>query len=187
MTRVLKAAVAAATVSLLASTAQGAVVVVGGSAAEGCSKAAFASATDQSSLNACNAAITSEGLSRRDLAGTRVNRGVILMLRGELGSAMQDFDAAAQLKPDLGEAWVNRGSALIRQRRFAEGVSDIEKGLALGTSKPERAYFNRGVAREWLDDPQGAYEDYRQAARLNPAWEEPQAMMARFTVTRKDG
>lgn len=104
------------------------------------------------------------------------------MNRRDHERAMRDFDQAVVLAPALGEARFNRGSALIALNRWSEGVAEIEQGLKLGMRQPERAYYNRAIAREELNDTRGAYLDYREAARLKPDWDLPRLELARFTV-----
>ena len=182
MAKIVAAAVAAASVVLVAGQASAGVLVLGNSLAASCSKAAIAGAVDTRALQTCDRALSEEGLAGRTLSGTLVNRGVIAMRRGDLRSALSDFETAAQQDPQLGEAFVNRGSVHIVEGRFREGVEDTDRGLTLGLAQPERAYFNRGMAREWLEDERGAYLDYRKAAELNPKWRLPQEQLARFTV-----
>lgn len=182
MSKILTAAAAAASVLLVAGSASGAVVVVGTSMAAGCSKAAFAGSKDRKALETCSRAIDEEALGGRNFAGTLVNRGVIYMNRGDSRSAMADFEQATAVDPTLGEAFVNRGSVHIAEGRFRQGLEDTERGMALGLNQPERGYFNRGMAREWLEDQKGAYLDYRKAAELAPKWSLPREQLARFTV-----
>lgn len=175
------------TALLAAGRAEAAVTVVGGDLAESCSKAAKASRSDQLALETCNKALEMQTLTARDLAGTLVNRGVILMDQKAWAAAQRDFQAAVQTDPALGEAHVNLGAALIVQRRFREGVEEIDRGLALGAEEPEKAYFNRALARERMGDITGAYLDFRKAAELAPAWPAPKAELTRFTVHRTAG
>jgi tetratricopeptide (TPR) repeat protein len=136
-------------------------------------------------LDWCSTALGEEALTLRNRAGTHVNRGVILMNRRDLEGAMRDFDQAVRLAPALGEAHFNRGSAQIAMGRWSEGLADIDQGLKLGMRQPERAYYNRAIAREELNDTRGAYLDYQEAARLKPDWELPRLELARFTVQRR--
>jgi len=182
MGKITIAAALAASVMLTAGTASGSVLIVGKSLAASCSKAAMAGRDDKTSLDTCNRALADEALNGRDLAGTLVNRGVIYMRRRDVQSAMADFQQAVSADPRLGEGFVNRGSVHIIEGRFQEGVDDTEHGLQLGVAQPERAYFNRAMAREWLDDEKGAYLDYRRAAELNPKWDLPRQQLVRFTV-----
>ena len=170
----------------LAGPALAAVTVIGDSSAYDCSQAAFHERTDDSALALCNQAISTGFLDRRDLAGTYINRGVILMGRNNYPGARSDFDRAIQIDSAIGEAWVNRGAVNIIDRRYQDGISDIDKGLDLGTQEPAKAYYNRAVAYEGMDDEKSAYLDYQQALVLDPKWDLPKRELLRFTVTRRD-
>lgn len=174
---------------LLAGQAEANITVLGGGMAESCSVAAKVAAKSRKprtdSLEICTLALERELLEGYDLAGTYVNRGVIHLTRQEYPQAQRDFEAAIRIMPDLGEAYVNRGAALIGQGREAEGIADIDKGLTLAPSEPEKAYFNRGLAKERLNDLKGAYLDFRKAQELKPDWEMPSAELSRFTVVQR--
>jgi Tfp pilus assembly protein PilF len=171
--------------ALGAGAAQASVQVYGKTLAASCSSSAFAGRSDVVSLNECNTALAEEAMPDRDLAATHVNRGIILMRRGLLDAALQDFEAAAKIQPTMGEVYANRGSALVAQDRMTEAVADFDRALQLGVVQPERTYYNRGVAREWMNDTRGAYLDYRRAAQINPKWPDPQEQMVRFTIVRR--
>ena len=133
----------------------------------------------------CTLALDTELLSLRDRAGTYVNRGVLKLRRREFSSAQFDFNRAVETKPDLGEAYVNRGAAAVGARRFADGLSDLNKALELGVEEPEKAYFNRALAYEGLDNLKAAYFDYQKAVELKPDWEQPKKELVRFSVERR--
>ncbi len=63
-------------------------------------------------------------------------------------------------------------------------MAEIDRGLALDPDQPEKAYFNRAVAKERLNDLKGAYFDYRRALELKPDWDMPKVELARFTVAK---
>jgi tetratricopeptide (TPR) repeat protein len=169
----------------LGGAASAAVTVMGDTTATQCSKAAFREQADDGALRLCTTAINDGLLDRRDEAGTYINRGVIYMSRGDFSAARGDFERAIQVDPALGEAWINRGAVNIIAKRFQDGVSDISKGLTLGTQEPAKAYYNRGVAYEGLDDEKAAYLDYQQALILQPGWDLPKQELLRFTVMRR--
>lgn len=174
-----------AAISALSPTpASGAAFVIGGGMANACSRAAIDGRDDPGAIETCSQALESQPLVRRDRAGTLVNRGVIHLRRQDYKYARKDFDAALKLEPGLGEAFVNRGAALIAQRQYAEGVVEIDRGLALGPDEPEKAYFNRALAHEGLDDMKAAWLDYQKALELRPDWDAPRRELARFTVSR---
>ena len=161
------------------------VTVFGGSAAEDCFKAAKYGAPPAAGIDSCTRAIGFEVLSDRDMAGTYVNRGVLYMEQAAYVPAQHDFEQAIKLDPTMGEAIVNHGGVLIALRRYADGIAEISRGLALNPEEPEKAYFNRALAYESLDDLKAAYFDYTKAAQLKPNWEQPKAELARFTVSQR--
>lgn len=176
---------AAALAASLASAANSAVTVLGDSLAFDCAQAAFRDAGDDTSLQTCTQALQEGTLDRRDQAGTYINRGTILMRRMDYDGARADFERAISTDPTLGEAWVNRGAINIIEKRFQDGIDDINKGLGLGINEPEKAYYNRAVAYEGIDNEKAAYLDYQQALTLKPDWDLPKRELLRFTVTRK--
>ena len=193
MNRCVVAAVAAAVLGLVsigwANASRADVTVIGGGFAEECSTSAKAVSGNHppgaEALQHCSLAIDTEVLDPRDLASTYVNRGVLYLAIADYQAAIKDFDSALSVEPRLGEAMVNRGAALIGQGRDADGVAEIDRGLALSPSEPEKAYYNRALAEERLNDLKSAYFDYKRALELKPDWAMAKAELARFTVTER--
>lgn len=177
----------AAGVGLLAfaGSAQAAVTVLGGGMAKQCSAAALGGESDTKFEDMCTLALDGELLSLRDRAGTYVNRGILKLRRKDFGGAQFDFNRAIDTKPDLGEAYVNRGAAAVGARRYSDGLTDLNRALDLGVEEPEKAYYNRALAHEGLDDMKAAYFDYQKAVELKPDWDQPKKELARFTVERR--
>lgn len=169
---------------LVGAPARAATTVLGNGLAALCSQAAKAGDSKNDALETCTLAIETEGLDRRDRAGTYVNRGVIKLRRQNYRAARNDFDIAARLEPTMGEVFVNRGAALLGEKRYIEALVEIDHGLTLAPEEPEKAYYNRGLANEGLDDVRSAYFDYLRALELAPDWDMPKQELARFTVTR---
>jgi tetratricopeptide (TPR) repeat protein len=186
MMRLIAGLAAAGAVILTAGAAKASVTVIGGGLAQACSKAAIAGVSAPRAEALCSQALSEEMLSPRDKAGTFVNRGIMKMRRGELAPALADFELAARYEPKLGEIYVNRGAALIGQHRYADGLADLNKGLALGIEEPAKAYYNRALAYEGLDDLKSAYFDYQKAVELSPTWDAPKQELTRFHVARRD-
>lgn len=185
-TRTLLCAAAALGVLGAAGAGHGqAVTVIGGGMAKVCSQAALGGLSDGGSEKACTQALDTEMLGLRDRAGTYVNRGILKLRRKEFESAQFDFNRAIETMPELGEAYVNRGAAAVGARRFADGLADLNKALQLGVEEPEKAYYNRALAFEGLDDLKAAYFDYKKAVELKPDWDMPQKELSRFTVERR--
>ena len=185
MKRWIVGAVAVAALTM-AVEARASVTVIGGGLAEACSKDAIGGKTAIQFEKVCTEALDTESLSARDRAGTLVNRGVLRMRRLNWAAAAKDFNEAARIKPDMGEAYVNRGAVAIGEHRYADSLPDLNKGLQLGVEEPAKVYYNRGLAYEGLDDVKSAYFDYQKAVELSPDWDAPQKELTRFHVARKE-
>lgn len=180
------ASAAALAMVAMAGGAHASVTVIGGGLAEACSKAALSGKADIRLEATCTEALDKETLTTRDRAGTLVNRGVLRMRRLNWAGATSDFDAAVRVRPDMGEAYVNRGAVLIGEHHYAESLTDLNKGLQLGVEEPAKVYFNRALAYEGMDDEKSAYFDYQKALELSPDWAAPKAELARFHVERRE-
>jgi tetratricopeptide (TPR) repeat protein len=172
--------------SAIAGTGHAAVAVIGGGAAQECSEAAFKGKSDWRAEKTCTAALDSEALSLRDQAGTYVNRGVLRLRAGSYAGAEADFNAAERLSPTMGETHVNRGVLYMAEERFTDAVAEINRGLELGVEEPAKAYYNRALAYEGLNNAPAAYEDYKKAQALAPNWAAPARMLARFQVRTRE-
>jgi tetratricopeptide (TPR) repeat protein len=174
---------------LAAPAASAAYTVFGNGMAQICSETAKAMErgikAPPNAIDTCSMAIEDEALPQRDLAGTYINRGVLYLARGGYHEAKQDFDSAIAISPALGEAYTNRGAALVGLQLYGDAIADIDRGLALNPGEPEKAYFNRGLAEEALDNIPAAYRDYSRAAELKPDWELPRNELIRFTVSTR--
>jgi tetratricopeptide (TPR) repeat protein len=166
---------------MAAGSASAAVSVLGSSNVNQCSAAALAGDAGDADLQACNAALL-EALTDHAKAGTLVNRGVLLLRLKQYDNARADFKAAEALEPTLGEAVVNNGASYLAQKRYMDALAEIDRGLALNPEEPEKAYYNRALANEGLDDMKAAYLDYMKALELAPNWDAPRHELARFTV-----
>ncbi len=184
-----RVAAAGAALAALASQAGGAradVSIIGNGLAAECSDAARAMSANQNvraeDVQLCTLALDGEALSPHETAATLVNRGVLYLGNGSYDAALHDFDAALRIEPNLAEAHVDRGAALLGKEQHAAAVDEINKGLALNPTEPEKAYFNRAVAKERQGDVKGAYFDYRKALELKPDWDLPKTELTRFHV-----
>lgn len=164
-------------------SAQAASTVYGSGPAQDCFQAALTGRTDPGAVRDCDTALLGPELTARDRAATVVNRGVVRLQRREAQLALNDFDTAIAWRPELGEAHVNRGAALIRLGDYDGAIASINRGIELDAEDPQEAYFNRAVAYEKLDNLPAAYADYRKALELKPDWALAQSELARFTVT----
>jgi len=169
-----------------ANAANAAVTVIGGGLAEACSNAAITGKSDRKFEAVCTKALDEEALTTRDRAGTYINRGVMKLRRASYDAAVLDFNQAVRLKPEMGEGYVNRGAAAIGMHRYPESLVDLNKGIELGVDEPAKAYYNRALAYEGLEDAKAAYFDYQKAIELSPDWAAPKEQLVRFKVSRKE-
>ena len=174
----------AAAALLAATPAAGAVSVIGNSAARSCYLAAESrGAPSLEVLRFCDDALAREALTESELVATFVNRGILKARLGELDEAISDYDAALSRDPDEPEAYLNKGFALLhRSDSGNEAKPMFDTALAKKTRRPELAYYGRGVAHELGGQVRAAYQDYRQASRLDPKWRQPKLELARFRV-----
>ena len=62
------------------------------------------------------------------------NRGLAYHYLGQLDRAIEDYDEAIRLNPNLAETYYNRGRAYKEQGKKAEAIADFEKSIALTTN-----------------------------------------------------
>ena len=174
----------ATAIAFLAATtpAQGARITVGSSLARSCYEAAEALKSDRQALQTCDMALAEEGLTLDDLTGTHVNRGIVLMLSGNLDMAERDYDRALALDPNEAEAWLNKGINALKRDNSELALQYVEKALALRTRKPAIAYYMRGVAHEETGNVRAAYADLQRARTLDPTWPLPAVELQRYQV-----
>ncbi len=148
-------------------------VAAGGNLAHTCYVSALLASrnhyTARDGIGDCNAALNSF-LPKDVRAATYDNRGIMYDAAANYTAAWTDFNTAIKLNPDLGDAWLNRGVALIRLHSVDEALDDIQKGIALSPSEPEIGYFDRGVAEETLHRFPEAYADYKKALEIDPGF-----------------
>ena len=133
-------------------------------------------------LNTCTKALQHENLARLDKAGTYVNRGILYMRNGNYNAALEDYDRALRLLPDLGEAYLNRGAAFIYMDEHEDAVTALNRAIELGSRDIYIAYYNRGMAHERLGLLNEAYADYSKALELNPEFERAARQLDRFIL-----
>jgi tetratricopeptide (TPR) repeat protein len=164
-----------------------AVTIIGGDAyAQRCMAEVGSGLFGDETLATCTRALRNPRLAEDSEILLMVNRGVVLLRRGENEAALTQFDAVLEEDDEHAEAHLNRAAALVQLSRYGEAIAEITAALGLGVTEPHKAYFNRGIAREQLGDLRGAYDDYRTALEIQPDWGPANAELARFARTRRD-
>lgn len=154
-------------------------VVLGSAEAERCYRAALRPNPADTMVELCDTALAA-ARDDADRAANFVNRGVMRLKRGELTQAREDYEAAAALDPENGEALINLGNVLLRVGDAARAADVIARGLALRPNRPHWAHYNHGLALETLGDRAGAEAAYARAAALQPNYPAPAEALARL-------
>ena len=93
----------------------------------------------------CNRAISRGQLSRRDLAATYSNRGIIHLKNGKYEKALKDQDRAVRIKPDLPQGHINRGNVLYHTHEYEEALSEFDKAIETGSGLTAISLFNKAL------------------------------------------
>ncbi|MCG8441059.1 MAG: tetratricopeptide repeat protein [Caulobacterales bacterium] len=162
------------------------VQVLGDPGARECYYAARNGDSSRLALESCDKAIDYGGLRRRDLAGTLINRGILLASRNALDAAMDDYLRARRLRRNLPESYIGEGNVLFRAGDYAGAIDAYDLSLEKGLRARHVAHFNRGLALEQLRMWDDAEEAYLMAAALSPDWGMPPAYLERLEAKRAD-
>ena len=130
----------------------------------------IASGNPSSLLDArvCSNAIRHDNLSKRDLAATHTNRGIILAAGGELRQALEDHNQAAQLKKDLSKIYINRGTVFHRLKEYEKALLDYQKALDLGGVPKDIVEYNRALSLLKIRKTKEALKALERALGYNP-------------------
>jgi len=112
--------------------------------------------------------------------------GYLFQEKGKPGEAIPAYDESIRLKPDLAEAYNNRGNAKNNLGQHKAAMADYDEAIRL---KPDyaTAYYNRGVASVGLDNKDAARRDFGKAHDLaRKAGEEDVATQAERALKELD-
>ena len=163
--------------------AEGAGTVFGTTAARKCYEAAAFAGGGAGAISSCDEALQREQLTGGEHVATLVNRGILRSRADDAAGAIADFDDAIARDPQEGDAYLNKGVVLSRRPQgWGAALPLFALAIEKGSSRPDLAYYSRGVAHERLGNAAAAYADYKQASLLAPDWAAPLAELARFQV-----
>jgi tetratricopeptide (TPR) repeat protein len=121
----------------------------------------------EKTVDGCTAVIQSGTKTGKDLALAFAYRGFVLLKRGKLDSAIQDFGEAIRLDPIDANTRINRCTAYSFAGRFDQAIEDCSEAIRLNP-KIARTFVNRGFAYRNKGDYDNAIKDYGEAIRLDP-------------------
>jgi tetratricopeptide (TPR) repeat protein len=175
----------AAAFAACAVPASASVFVVGSSDARLCYQAADSPLNPAiRDIRRCDDALLRGNLTQYEVVATHVNRGILRLRRGLVEAAIADFDEAIRRDPEQAEAYLNKGTALLRRENPGEALQLYTVALERDTSRPAIAHYGRAIANEQLGNVREAYADYQRASQLAPEWNDPRAELRRFRVTQ---
>jgi tetratricopeptide (TPR) repeat protein len=99
-------------------------------------------------------------------ASDLIRQGVEKLNRGEDRAAIEDFNQALRLNPDLAEAYTYRGTIRHGKGDHLGALQDYNQALRINPRNAE-VYSSRGIARAALGDGLGAIQDYNQAIEID--------------------
>ncbi len=105
--------------------------------------------------------------------------------RGELTSAIKDYDTTIRIAPDFADAYINRGEVRQKLGDFGGAIEDYDIAIRLGDDYAY-VYFRRGTAKANLGDKKGAIKNYDKAIRLDSAYTDALLKRAEAKYSLKD-
>jgi len=81
--------------------------------------------------------------------------------------ALQKFDKAIKMQPDLADYHSERGVALFHLNRKKEALDSLNMALSLEPENPYR-YSSRAFVKDSIGDVDGAIKDYLKCTELDP-------------------
>lgn len=85
----------------------------------------------------------------------------------EFDKAIENYNKALELRPDLLETYFNRGLAYTRKQEYDKAIEDLTKVIELNPNLAE-AYYTRGLVYEYKQDYPRAIQDYDKALEVDP-------------------
>ncbi|MEG4215833.1 tetratricopeptide repeat protein, partial [Microcoleus sp. Pol14C4] len=109
--------------------------------------------------------IDEDGQTPKQKAELFYEQGLLYGYAEEYAKAIASYDKALEIKPDLHEAWNNRGNALDDLGRLEEAIASYDKALEIKPDKHE-AWYNRGYALDDLGRLEEAIASYDKALEI---------------------
>lgn len=102
---------------------------------------------------------------------THMGLGFALESLGDIEAALESYQTAIRLAPEIAHAWHLLGNCFQGAGRLVEAAAAYEKALERNPDLP-KTHYNIGVAHRHLGDLSSALAHYRQALVLDPSYAE---------------
>ena len=109
------------------------------------SKWCYGDATDDQTIQGCDAVIKSGRETPQDQASAFNNRGFAYLNKGQYDRAIQDLDQAIKLNPRDANAFNNRGRAYNSKGQHDRAIPDLDQAIKLNPSDA-KVFNNRGLS-----------------------------------------
>ena len=129
----------------------------------------YGDATDDQTIQGCNAVVVSNKETPEDKGNALANRGLAYKNKGQLDRALDDYNEAVRLSPNTSNNYNLRGSGYDAVKQYDRAILDYDQALKLDP-KSSTAYNNRGLAYVHLGQFDRGIQDYTQAIKLNPLY-----------------
>lgn len=103
-------------------------------------------------------------------------RGAAHIRRNEIGSAIDDLDAALRIDGGRASTHVNRGLALRYKGDYDRSIADLDEAVRIDP-RYASAYFNRALTFRDKGDRTRSLADFAEAVRLEPSYEKDPAVV----------
>lgn len=124
------------------------------------------------------------GAAPQDIqAALHHRRGLLFQAHGYDRRALDDFNAALELAPDLAEGYLNRGVLYADQAQYRLAIADLDRAIGIQPDLAE-AYVRRGEAWYEIGDYPSAIGDFTAAVGLDAGG---RAYLGRANALRDSG
>lgn len=106
--------------------------------------------------------------AEKNLFASYLLRADLKRMTGDFAGSFADLNSAAVIKPNVGSIYERRADVrMILRHEMKDVLADLDLAISNGV-KHERVFTQRGQAREWTGDHDGAIADYRAAIGMRP-------------------
>ena len=145
------------------------VTVIGNTDAFICYKNAKFGNSTNSAVNTCLNVLSDKTVSKKNSDATRINLGIIYNNKLEPRKALEQFQIAFKNKKMRAEILLNQGNSLLILKNYLGALEKYDESLKNNLNDSSAAYFNKGMAHEYLGNIEKAVNFYKKAVSLNPA------------------